>query len=460
MSGEAVLLNPYQFYADRFIELLYRRHGIRTVALHSDWRTRLIRQPRQAILDSPAVSAHYMVPPAGVVALAPTLRQRHDIVGVLPHDEGAVAPLVALGRALGLLWADQPVFDAIGSKSAVKALIRSADPTVRLNEVAQVDDVASTLDWVRRTGVTRFVLKPDDGSGNRGVAFFDADPGHPRTADEQLLRDYFAGHRGPTLAEEFIGGSEYWVNGQNDADGIPMVTGMGVYDRRIVNGKENVEVGGRTIPRTHPLAGVLADYATQVLTALDLRRSPFHLEAKIDDRGPCLIEVGTRLCGEKMVATDSWQFATDLIGLAVDDYVLAGRTSNPPLDVARYDSHRIVAIDGSATRSDRIARIDGMVEVEQLPQFVMWIKKPKVGNAVVPTRDLVANPWSLYCWGPDDEALDAATERVHATLRLTGASQLPRYRDRWPVTKDRISRAWGARPRPSMTRSWWQSRKI
>ncbi len=455
MSGEAVLLNPYQFYADRFIDLLYRRHGIRTVALHTDWRTRLIRQPRQAILDSPAVSAHYMVPAAGVVALAPVLRQRHDIVGVLPHDEGAVAPLVALGRAIGLGWADQPVFDAIGSKSAVKALIRSADPAVRLNEVAQVEDVAATLEWVRRTGVERFVLKPDDGSGNRGVAFFDTHP-----VDEDALRDYLAEHRGVTLAEEFIAGTEYWVNGQSDADGVPLVTGMGVYDRRTVNGKENVEVGGRTIPRSHPVAAVLADYATQVLTALGLRRSPFHLEAKIDDRGPCLIEVGTRLCGEKMVATDSWQFATDLIALAVDDYVIPGRTSNPALDVARYDSHRIVAIDGSATRADRIARIDGMAEVERMPRFVMWIKKPKVGNAVVPTRDLVANPWSLYCWGPDDEALDAATDRVQATLRLTGASQLPRYRDRWPVTKDRISRAWGARPRPAMARSWWQSRKI
>ena len=60
---EAVLLNPYQYYADVFIDLLYTQHGIRTIALHSDWRTRLIRQPRMPILDSLAVSAHYMVPP-------------------------------------------------------------------------------------------------------------------------------------------------------------------------------------------------------------------------------------------------------------------------------------------------------------------------------------------------------------------------------------------------------------
>jgi hypothetical protein len=160
-----------------------------------------------------------------------------------------------------------------------------------------------------------------------------------------------------------------------------------------------------------------------------------------------------------MVATDSWQFDTDLIGLAVADYVTGGRTTSPPLDLIRYDSLRIVSVNGSATRADRIARIQGMAEVERMDQFVMWIKKPKVGNAVVPTRDLIANPWSLYCWGPDDDALDAATEKVHATLRLTGASEVSRYRDRWPVIKDRFVRAWQARPRPAMASSWWDSRR-
>jgi biotin carboxylase len=455
VSGEALLLNPYQFYADRFIELLYREHGVRTVALHTDWRTRLIRQPRQPIFDSPAVSAHYMVPEQGIAALAPRLRHQHDIVAVLPHDEGAVAPLVSLGRALGLPWADQRVFDAIGSKSAVKALIRSADPGIRLNAVAGVTDAEDTIRWARDTGVARFVLKPDDGSGNRGVAFFDAEP-----IDEAALREYFAANPRRILAEEYIGGAEYWVNGQCDSAGAPLVTAMGVYDRRSLNGKENIEVGSRTIPRSHPAAPALAEYAIRVVAALGLRRSPFHLEAKVDEQGPCLIEVGTRLCGERMVATDSWQFGTDLIALAVSDYVSAGRTKNPPLDRERYDSLRIVSVNGAATRPDRIARIEGMAEVEQMAQFVMWIKKPKVGNAVVPTRDLMANPWSLYCWGADDEALDNATQQVHATLQLTGASQSTRFTDRWPLVKDRIARAWQARPRPAMARSWWDSRSL
>lgn len=455
MNREAVVLNPYQYYADRFIRALYDQHGVRTVALHTDWRTRLIRQPRMEVLNSPAVTAHYMVPAAGIDSLAPLLRRHHHVVGVLPHDEGAVAPLVRLGRELGLEWADQRVLTAIGSKGAVKELVRATDPTIPLNRFARVSGSSDTVQWVRSTGVRRFVLKPDAGSGNRGVAFFDADP-----LDEPAISAYFADHRGPTLAEEYVAGTEYWVNGQCDAAGRPLVTGIGVYDRRSVNGKENVEVGSRTIPRSDPTARILESYAERVLGALDLRRSPFHLEAKVDDQVPCLIEVGTRLCGEKQVATDSWQFGVDLVELAVADYVTPGRTVAPHLDIERYDSRRVVSINGSAVRRDVIARVEGVREVEGMPEFLMWIKKPKVGNTVVPTRDLIANSWSVHCWGPDDEALDATTRRVREAIRLVGVSEARGARDRWPVTRERIGRYWRARPRPAMLRSWWATRSL
>jgi len=451
---EAVLLNPYQYYADVFIDLLYTQHGIRTIALHSDWRTRLIRQPRMPILDSPAVSAHYMVPPQGVAALVPMLRRRHDVVAVLPHDEGAVAPLVTIAQELGLPWGRQPILTTLHSKQAVKRFIATADPGVRLNQVARVSSAGVALEWAHSHEIDRFVLKPDAGSGNRGIGFFDTD-GDPAT-----LADYFAQHPGEPLAEEYIGGVEYWVNGQTGPEGDPVVSGLGIYDRRSVNGKENVEVGSRSIASTHPAAAELGEYARRVVTAMGLQRSPFHLEAKVDDRGPCLIEVGARLCGEKVVAMDGWAHGTDLMAAAVDGYADArgGRTTG--LDWGRYDSHRFVAVNGSSTHHDVLAEVAGVAEVESMPGFVMWIKKPEVGDTIVPTRDLLANPWSLYLWGPDDPTLDRADEEVRATVALTGLSQTPRgLRARWPVYRERVGRYWRARIRVSQVRSWGKGRR-
>lgn len=450
---EAVLLNPYQFYADVFIEQLYRHYGIRTIALHSDWRARLIRQPRMPILDSPAVSAHYMVPAEGVAALLPTLRRRHDVVAVLPHDEGAVVPLVTVARGLGLPWGDQPILGALQSKEAVKRFIADADPGVRLNHVSRVGSADEALTWARAHDIARFVLKPDAGSGNRGVAFFDTD------ADPVAVKAYFTEHGGAPLAEEYIGGPEFWVNGQTGPHGDPVVTGLGIYDRRHVNGKENVEVGGRSLARDHPMAAELSDYARRVVAAMGLRRSPFHLEAKVDDRGPCLIEVGARLCGEKLVAMDGWAHGKDLMARAVDGYVDVDGGTVTELDWDRYDTHRFVAVNGSSTTHDILAAVGGVAEVEAMPGFVMWIKKPEVGDTVVPTRDLLANPWSVYFWGADDASLDRADEDVRATITLSGLSNSPRsLRSRWPVYRERTGRYWRARPRVSLARSLWSGR--
>ncbi len=183
------------------------------------------------------------------------------------------------------------------------------------------------------------MLKPDDGSGNRDVAFFDSD------ASDSDLADYFREVPGVILAEEFIGGEEYWVNGQIDAAGVPVVTVVGIYDRREINGKENVEFGTHTLDSRTAEFTALRDYATRVMRAIGLRRSPFHLEAKIDENGPCLIEVGARLCGDLGVLSDEWQHGavTTFIGAAVHDYVTGDPRPPLELDWERVDSNVVAS---------------------------------------------------------------------------------------------------------------------
>lgn len=447
MTAEAVLLAPYQTYAGLYIERLYRDHGIRTIALHRRWRTRLILEPRLPILHSKAVSAHYMLPPGGIAELVPMLRDRHDVVAVLPHDEGAVQPLADLAAALDLNWAQPDVLPYFGSKYDLKQLIARNDPALRVNRIAEVRDPDSVSRWLADTGVRRFVLKPDDGSGNRGVAFFDAD------VAPELLVSYFEEAPGRILAEEFIGGAEYWVNGQVDHNGNPVVTAIGYYDRRELNGKENVEFGGRTIPTHHPQFGALRTYAERVLRATGLRRSPFHLEAKIDEDGPCLIEVGARLCGDLFVLADSWQHGpqADLIGAAVQGYVSSD--PQPPLDVnwRQYDSQMMEQVNGWSTRQGMLGRVDGVAEAESLPGFLFWIKEPHVGDIVVPTLDLVVKPWGLAIFGATDAELDERAAAVRDTIELVMTPDLaPGLLSRLPAYGSRLGRYWSARPRPYM----------
>lgn len=449
-----VLIDPYPAYAAMFIARFYRDYGIRTVAVYRNWRTRLIMEPRQQILSSRAIAARYMLPADGdITDLVPALRAAHNVVAVAPHDEGAVRPLMALAVALDLDWAQPELLDALASKRALKQRVAQRDPQLRINAFARVSSSAEVETWRTEAGVDRFVLKPDNGSGNRDVAFFDA---QSPVAD---LDRYFDEVGGVVLAEEYIGGDEFWVNGQVTADGEPIVTMIGRYDRQAANGKENVEFGARTLPSTSPVFGHLHDYACRVMRALGLRRSPFHLEAKVDHVGPCLIEVGLRLCGDLGVVSDAWQHGSgaDFVGSAVHGYVSTEVTPGLKLDWQRADNHPVAQINGVAHRDFFVDAVGGVREVSSLPGFLFWVKQPASGDHVQPTLDLVVKPWGITVWGHDLDELNATERVLRDTIVLDGpdADQHTRtgaWRAQAPVLRQRARRAWEARPRPHQLR--------
>lgn len=443
-----VMIDPYQPYAAMYISRFFRDYGVRTVAVYRNWRARLILEPRQQILASQALAGRYMMPASGdITELVPLLRQRHTVVAVAPHDEGAVRPLLELAGALELDWAQPELVAALGSKRALKQRVAAQDPHLRINAFAQVKSRAEVRSWCSDNGVERFVLKPDNGSGNRDVAFFDA------ASPDRDIETYFTEVGGVVLAEEYIGGDEYWVNGQITADGEPVITMIGRYDRQPANGKENVEFGARTLPSDTPGFDELRQYTSRVMRALGLRRSPFHLEAKVDERGPCLIEVGARLCGDLGVISDSWQHGpqADFIGAAVHCYVSSGPTPGLELDWSRADVHLVAGVNGVAHGNFFVESLSGVEQVASHPQFLWWVKKPAIGDHVQPTLDLVAKPWGVAVWGRDAAEVDATEAFMRRALVLRGTETRDGSsvrRARVGVLPQRAQRAWDARPRP------------
>lgn len=454
-----VMLNPYQTYAEDSIARLFRDYGIATVALHTNWRTRVILEGRVPILRSRAVVAHYMVGSDGVAALADVLGRRHRVVGVVPHDEGAVVPLMKLATSLGLDWAQPELIAALGSKAELKALIARNDPGVRLNAFASVADVPDVRAWLRATGIDRFVLKPAAGSGNRDVAFFcakDCDE-----SDDVAVARYFSAMDESVTIEEFIDGAEYWVNGQVDAHGGVLVTAIGQYDRRPLNGRRNIEVGARTLASSHPHFAALAEYAARIVRATGVVRSPFHLEAMVDDRGPCLIEVGMRWCGDMLVYADSWMHGgdVDLIDAALHAYLSAEPYRPIHLDWQRADRHRVLQLNGVSEEHQILVDVRGVETVSARPDFLFWIKRPTVGDSVIPTDSLVVKPWGVAMWGADDAALDACDRDVRAALDLVGHHDEPRRTRRWYRLGSGRARKWMmSRPRLYQARALWEAR--
>ena len=294
-------------------------------------------------------------------------------------------------------------------KGRLKDHLRSVDPTLRLNRTRLVTDARSARRFIEEIRPARIVLKPNAGAGNIDVAFFDT------SATDAELEAHIVGAGRHVLAEQYIAGEEFYVDGQVDASGTVHVVSVVQYVRASHLGKENVEVGSRSVRTTDPLFDVLATYARRVVNATGLRRSPFHLEAKVDQDGPCLIEVAARLCGANGAFQDSRMHGCDLLEVALDHY-LGEKTSAPPLDWGAYDEHLYGYMIGLSGHDGLICSVRGLAEVEAMPEFVAWADRPRVGQRVRRTLDLITHPWSVELRAPSAEQLDAARRRADALI--------------------------------------------
>jgi hypothetical protein len=444
-NGVAVILNPYRPYAFMLMERLYKNHGIRTVCLHTRWRERLTLEGRYPILRSPAVAAHYMVARGQWQGVARHLARRHRIVAVLPYEEGVVHPMAVVAQTLGLSWAQPSVLPAFRDKYALKSLVARADPSVRLNQFAQVRSAGEVLRLAQESGVQRYVLKPNSGSGNEHVAFF------ATTTDQEQVHRYFQRVVGPVLFEEFIEGPEFWVNGQMDADGHPTVVGMGEYYRTASNGIENLEVGTMSLQPDDPRFAPLARYAESVMRATGLRRSPFHLEAIIDDRGPCLIEVGARFCGELGTLIDMEHHGPtlDLIEVAAH-YYISDRPLGPlPLNWPNVARSWVATATGDSAFDQRLVEVSGIDHIEASGRHLFWINRPLPGDHVQRTTSLTTRAWAVALRGHLGEDPRSVIDWARATVCLRGtASRKWRTRQKLPMYKNLMRKAVASRPRP------------
>jgi biotin carboxylase len=451
--GEALIVNPYAPYARMLIRRLWRNHGIRTVCLHTDWFKRITLEGRYSLLRSSAVAAHYMlVESSNWELVADELRKRHDIVGVLPYEEGLVQPLSELASALDLSWAQPETLSAFRDKRALKQRVADADPTVRLNFFRDVSSPRDVFDAVRERNLERFVLKPNSGSGNQHVAFFDTG------TSPAVMQRYFEKAGDRVLLEEFVHGPEFWVNGQMDARGEPIVVGIGTYYRVAANGIANLEVGSISLQPNDPHFPVLRAYAERVMRATGLRRSPFHLEAIIDQDGPCLVEVAARLCGELGAVLDMEHHGPqlDLLDIAAQYYVSDAQLPPIPLDWNRVAMRWVASATGDSAYDQRLTATTGADEVEGSSHFLFWIKRPEPGDYVQRTVSLTTRPWSVALTGDLDTNPWTVIDDARNTVRLHGtASDHLTTVQKWPMYQGLMAKAWRSRPRLYEAAALW-----
>lgn len=403
--------NPCRAYGVDFIRRMHRRFGARAVCFYTtngDIPTSRRRYPE--LFSADYVAAHYEVSPGALPGFIEHLRRHHTIEAVIPHGELQVANAITIAEALGLEWVQPEIMRRFRDKFALKFHLRATDPALRINYVELARSPAEALDIVRRNQLSRFVLKPNDGCGNIGVGMFSADD--PPSLIEAYWRRTQAG---TVLLEEFIDGREYHCNGQVDAEGNITIIDVGRTHFAETDAREIVCLRTDQVPSHRTEFAQIADYTRRVIAASGLRRSPFHAELRVDESGPSLLECAARLIGGAMAPYISQMHGApfDMVDLAAHSYGSSAPYGPTGINWENYDAAMLVKIRGVATRAEKVWRLEGVSEVERLPQFVAWMDRPSTGQRVVATNSLVSSPYSLMlrC-----RTLDEADE-VERTVR-------------------------------------------
>jgi hypothetical protein len=416
-----LIIDPQHEYARELLGVAARKYGLKPVCVHIDSRAELYKRPFFPELRGSAVLDNYYLDRMSAADIAARVGDKYDVVGIMPYFEQSLAPAAQLVEALGLRWNKPEVVRRFRDKSGLKDFLRKNHPEIPLGASRRVHNVDEVF---AEALPPAYVIKPNDGFANRDIGFFtQAD------SRENVARYFGFGNREAFVLEEKLIGTEYAVNGQMDADGQAQVVSVLEYERVPANGKPNVYHRTFHVPQTDPAYASVAAYAKQVMDASGLLRAPFHLELMLTAAGPRLIEVGARFGGTRYV------FATNAVHggafshfeLAAHHYLFNTPYAGAPCDWSFYNRVSYVHLDGIAERTERVYTVDGLGEVERLPQFDGWVVKPEVGSLVRRTVDLYTVPYSchLKSFAGRQDIIDAS-ERVKALVRINAHVSAPR----------------------------------
>lgn len=439
MERVIVLIDPTEMpdYASQMSRAFERVWGIRTVVLYRRGTSRPLIAEAETMLDRRAVAGRFWIDSGNLEQAARALRNRFRVIAVAPHFESVVVEAGELAELLDLDWVPLEVLKRFRDKYSLKEHLRSSPDGPRINASCRVTTVAEVRDFIADHELSRIVIKPNDGMGNSRIVFFDHD-----TPDAPVA-DYLRQHAGtPLVAEEFLSGPEFCVNGQIDDDGVVHTLSVQhTVHGSSANGRDNLGASLRMIHRDTPQFTAAAQYASDVMIRSGLRRSPFHMEVRIDDRGPCLIEVAARLGGAGIPWDTALAHAgsVSLFEQAAKYYAdLPGDLPGPNWDA--YDRHTIWTVFGISTDACRVRKLTGVREVEALPEFAYWMVRPKLGQGVSPTIDVGTIPWQVTLKSQRED-LTEVEERVRSLISWNPPASAP---VRW-AQGARAAGAWAAR---------------
>lgn len=244
--------------------------------------------------EKPFIVDHAVVDltdPAEMLAGGRVLAERHDLAGVVTWDEWHLVPTARLARALGLSSTSVEVMRACRNKSIARTLFaRRGVPSaasMKARTLLEAGLATMTLGYPA-------VLKPAAFAGSIGVirvdrpeelpaAFAFASAGASRSREDTSV-----------LVEEYLDGPEFsveCVTHRGDTTAVAVT-------RKHLGAEPFFDETGHTVDAADPLLAQVAPAAAAAVKALGITDGVQHVELRLVDGRPRLIEVNARIGGD------------------------------------------------------------------------------------------------------------------------------------------------------------------
>jgi S-sulfo-L-cysteine synthase (3-phospho-L-serine-dependent) len=333
------------------------------------------------------------------------LRRSRDVRGVGSGYEGALAVAAAAARALGLPGPSATAAHDTRHKPRARALSNElVGNRVPFWVLSHVQDVARIA-----PEAYPIVCKPASSGGSLGVAACDSPAELAAHVETWLDESDERGRplRAGLLAEQYVPGREYSVE---VFDGVPLAL-----TRTLLGGATGmVEVGHVVSPWSGAEEhACLEPYVAALVERLDLGWGPLHMEVRIADGVPRLIEANYRLAGGSI---------PDLVELAtgVDMYdATLRRTLGIPAGVTPREASFAAIRFLLADRAGIVAATAGCDAARTTAGVMSAVFTTSIGSAVRPAERSGEYVGRVIAAGESPAASLAAAETGLSELQVT-----------------------------------------
>ncbi|MCD0447186.1 ATP-grasp domain-containing protein [Glycomyces sp. A-F 0318] len=316
---------------------------------------------------------------------------------------GSVHGVVAFGEphvTAAALIADELGLPGPGLRAAAvsqdKALQRSLFARHGIPQPASI--APPDLDVAAAWAAPRYpvIAKPADGTGSRGVRL---------VADETELRDWRT--EGPFLVEQYLTGPEYSLECVVRRGEILFAEPT----RKTTTAPPYYVELGHTVPAGLEDPGPAEHLAAAVARAMGMRDGLMHLEFRLEDTGPHLMEVAVRTPGDHIFELHALAHGTDLFAAAV-----AVALGDEP-DVRKTRSGA-AAVRFPTAEPGVVARIEGVPATRRLPEVADLQIDVAPGDRVGPCRSSRDRVAAVLLRADDLESLARAEKTAEDLLRI------------------------------------------